>query len=163
VLASIDTNADGVISNVEARAYAARVLHDLSLTIDGDILTPKLVSVDFPPPRDMQEGLGEIKIEFTAGLPPGGRHRRLIFENHHQPRIGAYLVNCLVPRDPDIKVLTQNRNEIQSFYQLDYEQANAGWRGAHTWLGLTALLLCARFTLLWRRRPGHHHSCPPTP
>jgi len=32
-------------------------------------------------------------------------------------------VNCLVPRDPDIQIVAQNRNEQQSFYQLDYVQA----------------------------------------
>jgi len=32
-------------------------------------------------------------------------------------------MNCLVPRDPDIRIVTQNRNERQSFYQLDYVQA----------------------------------------
>ena len=47
VLASIDTNADGVISETEQRAYAERVLRDLSLTIDGDRLTPRLVSINF--------------------------------------------------------------------------------------------------------------------
>ena len=32
VLASIDTNGDGVISEAEQRAYAERVLRDVSLT-----------------------------------------------------------------------------------------------------------------------------------
>ena len=53
-------------------------------------------------------------------LPRGGPNRRLIFENHHESRIAAYLVNCLVPRDPDIRITAQNRNYQQSFYQLDY-------------------------------------------
>ena len=50
-------------------------------------------------------------------------NRRLIFENHHQSRIAAYLVNCLVPHDRDIRFVAQNRNQQQSFYQLDYVQA----------------------------------------
>src|SRR6266404_125904 len=44
VLASIDTNADGVISPTEQRAYAERVLGDLSLTVDGNRLRPRLAS-----------------------------------------------------------------------------------------------------------------------
>jgi hypothetical protein len=71
----------------------------------------------------MREGLGEIKIEFAADLPPGSSNRKIVFENHHQPRISAYLVNCLVPRDRDIQVVAQNRNGTQSFYRLDYLQA----------------------------------------
>src|SRR5690242_2766644 len=115
VLASIDTNADGVISEAERQAYAERVLRDLSLSLDGNRLKPRLVSVNFPTTEQMKEGLGEIQIEFAADLPSSDRNRKLIFENHHQSRMGAYLVNCLVPRDPNIRIVTQNRNENQSF------------------------------------------------
>src|SRR5947209_15629002 len=55
VLASIDTNADGVISETECRAYAERVLHDLSLSVDGNRLSPRLGSVTFPSLAEMKE------------------------------------------------------------------------------------------------------------
>jgi len=125
VFASIDTNRDGAISERERRAYVERVLRDVSLTIDGSRLTPRIVSVDFPAIEAMKGGLGEIKIELVAELPSGGPHRKLVLENHHQSAIAAYLVNCLVPRDRDIRVIAQNRNETQSFYELDYDQAVA--------------------------------------
>ncbi len=123
VLRSIDTNGDGVISQTEQRAYAERVLRDVSLELDGHILRPRLISVEFPAAEEMgeemaeamKEGLGEFRIEFSAELPRGGPNRRLIFENRHQRGIAAYLVNCLVPRDRDIRVIAQNRNEQQSF------------------------------------------------
>ncbi len=83
ILASIDTNGDGVISEAEQWTYAEQVLGDLLLTVDGNRLRPKPVSVDFPPIEQMREGLGEIQIEFTADLPRGGPNRRLILENHH--------------------------------------------------------------------------------
>lgn len=123
VLASIDANGDGVILEPEQRAYAERVLQDLSITVDGKSALPKLVSQTFPAIEELKEGLGEIHIEFTVDLPSGGPERRIVFENHHQNEISVYLMNCLVPRDPDIRVLAQNRNENQSFYQLDYAQA----------------------------------------
>ena len=66
VIASIDSNGDGVLSQVEQRAYAQRVLGDLSLTVDGNRMRPKLVSASFPQIEQMKEGLGEIHIEFTA-------------------------------------------------------------------------------------------------
>jgi len=160
VLAGIDTNADGVISESEQRVYVARVLRDLSITMDGDRLTPKLVSMKFPGAGEMKEGLGEVQLEFSADLRRNGPNRKLIFENHHQSRIAAYRVNCLVPRDPDIRLVAQNRNDSQSLYELDYVQAGVrsewlsfeGWSGAGAWIGAAALLLSARLALLWRQR-----------
>jgi HupE / UreJ protein len=153
VIASIDSNGDGIISNAEQRAYAERVLGDLSLTVEGKRLQPKLVSVDFPQVELMREGLGEIHIQFTADIPHGGHNRRLILQNNYQTRNAAYLVNCLVPRDPDIRIVAQNRNERQSFYQLDYVQAG-GPSGSplHQWWtnvrsSLSALGLVSIFRL----------------
>ena len=122
VLAGIDTNGDGVISEAEQRTYAERVLRDLSIMVDGKSASPTLVSQKFPAIEEIKEGLGEIQMEFTVDLAPGGPQRRIVFENHHHNEISAYLVNCLVPRDPSIRILSQNRNESQSFYQLDYAQ-----------------------------------------
>ena len=51
----------------EERSYAARVLRDLSLRIDGRRVTPQLVSTRFPTIGEMKEGLGGIRIAFQAG------------------------------------------------------------------------------------------------
>ena len=123
VLAAIDTDGDGVISDTEQRAYAALVRRDLSLTVDGNRPQLRLVSAAFPSVRELSEGLGEILLRFQADVPPGGPRRRLIFENRHQSGIAAYLVNTLVPNDPEIRVTAQSRNFVQSFYRLDYTQA----------------------------------------
>jgi hypothetical protein len=125
VLASIDRNADGVISVDEQRAYARRVLHDLSLSLDGQPLTARLVSAHFPKIEEMKDGVGEMQIEFEADLPRRGTNRKLVFENHHLSGISAYLANCLMPRDHDIRVTAQNRNENQSFYAVEYTQSLA--------------------------------------
>lgn len=120
VLASIDTDGDGVISEIEQRAYAESVLGDLSLVIDGHALTPHLVSMKFPDIEQMKDGMGEIQLEFVADLPAGGATRELIFENRHQRGIAAYLVNCLAPSEGNIRITAQKRNENQSLYQLDF-------------------------------------------
>ena len=159
VLTNIDTDADGVISEAEQLAYAERVLGDLSLTIDGDRLRLRLVSLKFAQIEEMKEGLGEIQLEFDADVASGGPKRSLTFENQHQSRIAAYLVNCLVPRDPGIRITAQNRNYQQTFYQLDYVQADvrsgpqssAWWSSSRGWLGAAALLLLAGFGFVWRR------------
>ena len=152
VLRIIDTDSDGVVSEREGRAYAERVLRDLSLTVDGSRLPLHLVSTKFPEIQDMKEGLGEIHIEFTAGVSGAIGRRQLVFENRHQSEIAAYLVNCLVPRDPDIRITTQNRNYQQSFYQVDYEQARAVPPLGRALVGVIALALLARLALLWRPR-----------
>ena len=160
VLATIDTDADGVISEIERRAYSERVLRDLSVTIDGARLPLRVASSIAAGMREMKEGRGDIVIEVDADVPPGGPTRRLEFENHHQARIAAYLVNCLVPGDPDIAITTQNRNYEQSSYRLDYVETGgrggplslARWPTVAGWSGAAALVLFGRFALRGRRR-----------
>jgi HupE/UreJ protein len=98
--------------------------------------------VSYPSIQQMNNGVGEIQIEFTAELSGGNGNRKLVIENHHQSRISAYLVNCLKPVERDIRVVAQNRNETQSFYQLSYvrgddrdgEPFSRWWSGVLTWL-----------------------------
>jgi hypothetical protein len=124
VIASIDTNGDGVLSPQERWDYAQRVLSELALSIDGKKLEPKLKSADFPQIQEMRDGLGEIHIEYTATLPGGGLNRKLILENNNQRQRAVYLVNALAPGDPGISIVAQKRNQVQSTYELDYTQAS---------------------------------------
>lgn len=114
VLAQIDSNGDGIISEAEQHAYAQCVLRDLSLSVDTNRLRLQLISTRFAAIEEMKEGFGEIGLQIAADLPPGYGHRRLVFENHHLRRVAAYLVNCLVSRNPDIRINAQNRNYDQS-------------------------------------------------
>lgn len=158
VLATIDTNGDRAISPAEQRAYAERVLRDLSLTLDGERLPLRLVSWKFAPTEDLKAGRGDIQLNLDAPVPRGGNTRRLAFENHHLSDFGVYLVNCLAPSDPDIEITSQNRNRQQSSYQLDYVQSDFGsatWQAnVLAWLGAgTAVLaLLASLALKWRSR-----------
>ena len=93
VITSIDTDADGTFSEAEQQAYAQLVLRDLSITVDGKSVSPALVSQTFPSLDELKQGLGEIHIDFTVALPPGGPQRTILLENHHQNAISAYLVN----------------------------------------------------------------------
>jgi HupE / UreJ protein len=124
VIASIDTNGDGVLSPQERWDYAQRVLRELSLSIDGKKLDPKLKSADFPQIQQMRDGLGEIHIEYTAELPGGGPNRKLILENKNQRQRAVYLVNALAPSNPEISIVAQKRNQVQSTYELDYTVAS---------------------------------------
>jgi HupE / UreJ protein len=124
VIGAIDRNGDGIFSESEQRAYAQRVLGDLSITVDGKTSQPKLVAWSFPRPAQMREGLGEIHIDYTIDLPNGGRDRSLIIANHHLSRTSVYLMNVTVPHERDARILGQQRNEQQSVYELDFEQGN---------------------------------------
>jgi hypothetical protein len=158
IVADIDTDGNGVISEAEQRAYAARVLRDLSLTSDGRPLAPQLLAVQFPALDEMKEGRGEIRLDFSAVVPHGGGNRRITIENHHQGRISAYLVNCLVPRDPNIRIVAQTRNYTQSQYGLEYAEAGKpSVSRAFLWWGPVALLLLARLLFL-RTMPESVHA-----
>ena len=137
VIAEIDSNGNGIFSDDEERAYAQRVLGDLSITIDGKSVQPKLVAFTFPEPMQMREGLGEIHIDYSVDLPNGGSNRTLILANHHLNRTSVYLMNVLVPEDRNIRILGQKRNQEQSIYELDYQLSAATqtpWASLGVWL-----------------------------
>jgi len=154
VISEIDTDGNGAISPAEQNAYADRILGDLAIAIDGRKLKPQLVSIRFPGMEEMKEGRGEIRLEFTAALPAGSGQRELTFENRHQKRISAYLVNALAPRDPGVRIVAQNRDYTQSLYRLEYTQAGqaGAFPGGAVWLGSIGLLLAGRLTFLLRDR-----------
>jgi hypothetical protein len=121
VFAAIDTNEDAELSDQEKSTYAQRVVHDLAFTLNGQSLTPQIVSAAFPTMDAMKEGLGEIHIALRLPVENRAATQKLIFENHHQSAISAYLVNCLLPQDRSMKIIAQRRSEDQSRYELDYE------------------------------------------
>ena len=125
IIARIDSSHDGILSHDEERAYAQRVLTDLSIRIDGRDIQPLLTTWDFPSPAQMSAGLGEIHIEYTLRLPPGGPNRTLVLANHHLSPRSVYLMNVVVPEDRGIHILAQKRNEQQSLYELNYRQTAA--------------------------------------
>jgi hypothetical protein len=149
-----------VYPTVLAAIDTERVLRDVSLTLDGRLLSMRLVSMQFASSEELSDGRGTIQLSLDAEVPHGGSNRKLVFENHHMARIAAYLVNGLVPRDPDLRITAQNRSFEQSIYQMDYVQSGvasgpmtlAWWSGTFGWLAVAALLLLAPLALMRRRR-----------
>jgi hypothetical protein len=161
VLALIDTDRDGAVAEAELRAYAERLATELTLSVDGTRLPLRLVSSRMEALEALQDGRGTIEVAFDAVVPRGGVNRRLVFENHHQRVMAEYLVNGLVPRDPDIRLGAQQRSFDQSMYRLDYAQAGIASQpasvpratGVFAWAAALALLLFAGFTSV-RRHGG---------
>lgn len=125
VLAALDSNGDGMISEAEQRAYAGQVVRDLAVKVNGENLRPQLLATDFPSLQDMKEGLGTIHLELKLDLPRNPSRWRLSWENRHKSQISAYQVNCLMPADPALRIVSEHRNFSQSMYELEYSDGRA--------------------------------------
>jgi len=165
ILTDIDANGDGSLADPEQLAYARRVLRDVSLSLDGKPLQPRLVSTTYPSIEEMREGVGEIVLRFDARLPRGGPSRTLSLETHHHPEIAAYMVNALVTTDPGLRVDAQQRSPDQSTYHLDYTQGvpaagpatAASWSTLPLWMAADAIALACLGIMFWRRRRWNPH------
>ena len=121
VLEIIDQNRNGHISRDECDAYAQRVLKDIRVGLDENVLAMKLADTAFPALKDVKNGVGVIRIKATAAVGPlaEGKHS-LTLTNAHLPAISVYLVNALAPKDRAIKITKQTRDEFQKTYCLEF-------------------------------------------
>ncbi len=152
VIAAIDRNRDGQISPGEEQAYAADVIRDVELQLDGKPVSLRLVGSRFPSMQAMSEGLGTIQLNLRAD----GTGHELRFENHHMPGVSVYLVNCLATRDDGLVVGTMERDAAQKSIRFPYSFGDTrgtvpgtGWltRRVAFWLAMIALSLIARLAL----------------
>jgi hydrogenase/urease accessory protein HupE len=120
VLAAIDTNGDGILADAEKQRYAAWVRHDLALSLNGKPVTLQLATSVFSPVGQISQGMRGILLTFEGDLPTGQQTYQLTVDNHHQPTITVYLMNCLLPDNPAIHIIDQTRNYKQSVYQLTF-------------------------------------------
>lgn len=122
-LALMDANGDGLLSASEQKAYAARAAHDLSLSVDGKPRPFRLAAFRFPPVDAIRKGTGEVRLDLDAAAPVGAGRHTLLFENRHQRPIAAYLVECLAPESPSLRVMGQVRSREQERYRLEFVKA----------------------------------------
>jgi hypothetical protein len=117
----IDTNRDGEISDAEGQAYARQMLRSVVLKVDGWPVPIQLVEASFPELRDMNLGVGAVRLRATAQVPPAsaGRHQ-VSFLNTHRSESSVYLVNALVPANPRLHIGDQHRDIAQHGLTLDY-------------------------------------------
>jgi nickel/cobalt transporter (NicO) family protein len=127
VVALIDADRDGEISEAEGEAYAKdAVLRDVSLAVDGEPQSLTLVDSSFPTPLDMGAGMGTIRLwvapEAPADSPPGGHS--LSYRNDHEPVKSKYLVNAFKASD-EVEISHQDRDELQNGIRVDYTTASS--------------------------------------
>ena len=122
VLALIDADGDGEISEAEGASYAEdAVLRDVSLAVDGEPQPLTLVDSSFPTPLDMKAGMGTIRLQVAAEGPggePAGDHS-LSYRNGHEPVNSRYLVNAFRASD-EVEISHQERDELQHSIRVDY-------------------------------------------
>ena len=121
VLAEIDRERDGAISQNEAAAYAELLKRDLALRVDGRTLELKLSASEFVEPADLRTGSGTIQMELSAIFGPlaAGPHK-LTLENRHLTTISVYLINATQPRFATVQITRQKRNENQSSGEIEF-------------------------------------------
>lgn len=121
VIAQIDRDHDGAISENEAAAYAELLRRDLTLRIDGRKIELELTGSEFTEPEELRTGSGMIQIEFSATARPLaiGSHR-LTLENRHLRTISVYLINAVRPTSDAVQITRQKRNDNQSAGEIEF-------------------------------------------
>lgn len=122
VVALIDTDGDGQISEAEGEVYANDImLRDITLEVDSEPQSLTLVESSFPSPLDMSAGLGTISLDLAAEVPEGfPDDHRLSYRNDHQPVNSRYLVNAFADAAGGVEIAQQDRDELQHAIRADY-------------------------------------------
>jgi hypothetical protein len=121
-IAAVDADGDGMITVTEANAYATRALMAMSLSVDDEPMTLRLVSTDPPTPASLLAGEGVLRVRAEtrfASPSPAGPHA-LRFENTFAPVSSVYLGNAMLPEDKTIAITDQDHGSNQSTLVIRY-------------------------------------------
>jgi len=154
ILAQIDRDRDGVVSNDEAAAYFELLKRDLTVRLDGRDTALKLIESNIPALAELRTGHGIIQAEFsiTAGSFTAGPHM-IAFENRHFNSVGAYLFNAARPRSASIQIAKQNRNANQSRGEIEFAyEAPSHSSNAPGFVALFAVILATMAAAVWQIR-----------
>jgi hypothetical protein len=124
VLSRIDWNRDGLVTESEAATYSELLRRDLELRLDRRGLELEVVAATFPTNAELLAGTGIIQLEFAATpLPLAAGPHVLAFENRHFASVGVYLFNAALSSSPSIEIARQQRNNVQSAGEIEFEVA----------------------------------------
>ena len=160
VMAAIDRNLDGQISPEEETAYAADVVRDVELRMDGKPVLLRLMASRFPSLEAMREGMGSIRLNLRADK--AGHELR--FENRHMPGVSVYLVNCLASQDKSLLVGKPERDVAQRSIRFAYSFTQTSGRDpgwpvqVAFWLAMLGMLALARLAVRRFRLPSRGYS-----
>ena len=121
VIALIDADHDGQISEAEGQAYANAALKEMTLRLNGRAYPLVLTRSQFPPMLNLSSGAGTIRLDVSADVSEGASgNQRLFFQNRHQPVKSLYQVNAFSQTAGQIQITQQSRDELQQAVQVDY-------------------------------------------
>lgn len=125
VIALMDSNGDGQISEEEAQAYARRVLSEVRVEVEQQPYSLVPTAVVLPPMLNLTAGVGMIRVEAT--LSPDGTQRPLRAGPHevtvwngHAPVKSVYQSAVVLQRAGAIEVGQQTRDDLQQSLRVDY-------------------------------------------
>ncbi len=121
VLAHLDADGDGQITDAEGRAYVDTLLRDVVLQVDEQPLALTVTKIDMPAYLNLQAGYGTIRV-FTTATPAAGLTgtHQIAYANNNAPTGVAYQVNTFVDTGAAITLGKQNRDDIQQRLTVDY-------------------------------------------
>lgn len=135
VIAAIDGNRDGAVSDAEQRDYAQGFVRALKINVDGEPIELHTVSARFPAVEAFRQGEGTIALRATgthAELQPGPH--QLHFRNENTNEKAVYLANALIPSSSRVSVTGQRRDGRQQELTIDYLVHAESMVSATTWL-----------------------------
>jgi hypothetical protein len=122
IVAALDSDGNGVVQALEARAYGQAVVGDFDVSFDGQPVHLTLETIEVPAVAEMRRGVGTIQLTVAGTIgpaPDGTRHVR--FTNRHHPETSVYLANALVSADRDVQVVSQRRDYRQQQIDVEYK------------------------------------------
>jgi len=143
VIARIDTDHDGRLSEAEKLQYATSILNSFALAVDDARLTPQLIGVTYPAVEEMLAGQGIIQLKIEAPLRSQSPGRHSLFLANNAKDLTVFVAAALVPPVPEITISRQDRDSNQRRIEIEYAVARSR---AGIWV-LTGLLIVP--LLLW--------------
>ena len=144
VIATLDTNADGVVAPAEADGYGRAVLSDLRVSVDGHRVSMTLDGIDIPTLDEMRNGTGTVRLHAAGSVQVGAGRHLVELINNHRPETSVYMVNALVPEDSGIDIVSQTRDPRQREFRAEYD-VTSEWVGSVMLLGMgTAGVVAAK-------------------
>ena len=124
VLKALDANGDQSISEAEAKAFAQRVLEQLSLSLDRKALRWTLDKVTAPPYQNLKLGSDTLKIYAIAKRTDQTGEHTLVYHNRYQPAKSQWTANIfLQPAAWQYQVLGQQRSSDGKQLTVKYTAA----------------------------------------
>jgi hypothetical protein len=135
IIARIDGDRDGVLTETENAAYVSTVMSSIEMRLDGNPIQLPSPSIEIPDAPSLRSGDGTIRLRSTIELPElrDGAHA-VSFRNGHAKESSVYLANALSPADHRIAIAKQTRSADQQSVTIDFTVGAERYAPMPLWL-----------------------------